>query len=332
LGSHVLYELAKANRCVRALYRDKNRIAFVKRIFSYYQPDYLELLNKIEWIQADINDYFTLTECMQDVNQVYHIAGLVSFNNKDRQQLNRINTAGTANVVNACLETGVGKLCHVSSIATLGELNGHEPVHEDVVWNQGSSASAYAISKFRGEMEVWRGIYEGLDAVIVNPSVIIGPGMWIGPGKQIFLSIQKGLKYYPSGSSGYVDVRDVARTMILLSDSHHTGERYILNAENIPHQKYINLLADAMGRSRPRYLVTPFLAKIAVIAESIRAILTGLPLRINLKTLEIASETLAYSNAKVCDALGIAFMPIEESVNISVQLFIKEMNLTHKVS
>jgi hypothetical protein len=118
--------------------------------------------------------------------------------------------------------------------------------------------------------------------------------------------------------------------MILLSDSPLTGERYILNAENITHQKYINLLADAMGRPRPRFLITPVLAKIAVVAESIRAAFTGHPPRINHKTLEIASETLAYSNVKICNALGIAFTSIEESVNLSVQLFIKEMNSVHK--
>jgi dihydroflavonol-4-reductase len=330
LGSHVLYQLVKTNRYVTALYRDENRIAFVKKIFSYYQPDYLGLLDKIKWIRADINDYFALTECMQDIEQVYHIAGLVSFNDKDKRELNRINTSGTANIVNACLEKGVAKLCHVSSIATLGELNDHEPVNESMVWNQGSSASAYALSKFRGEMEVWRGIYEGLNAVIVNPSVIIGPGMWMGPGKPLLSSILRGLKYFPSGSSGYVDVRDVARIMILLADSHFTGGRYILNAENIKHQKYIDLLADAMGRPRPRFLVTHFLAKIAVIAESIRATFTGLPPRINLRTLEIASETLSYSNAKICDALGITFISVEESVSFSFQLFINEMNSTQK--
>jgi dihydroflavonol-4-reductase len=123
LGSHLLYELVKANRSVRALYRDRNKLAFVRKIFSYYQPDDPELFSSIEWVQADINDYLTLTECMKDVKQVYHIAGLVSFNDSNSKQLNLINTKGTSNIVNACCEAGVGKLCHVSSIATLGEIS-----------------------------------------------------------------------------------------------------------------------------------------------------------------------------------------------------------------
>jgi len=326
LGAHVLYELTKAGKYVRALFRDNDKIAIVKKVFSYYHPNYPELLEKIEWIRADINDYFTLTGCMQDIRHVYHIAGEVSFHSRDRRILHRVNISGTANIVNACLETGVEKLCHVSSIAALGELKSPEILDEYVIWNHGPSASAYAVSKYRGEMEVWRGIYEGLNAVIVNPSVITGPGMWLGPGKQLFSAIYKGLKFYPSGSSGYVDVRDVARSMILLTESNLTGERYILSAENIRHQQYMNLIADAMCRPRPVYLINPLLGRIAVMADSLRNLFTGLPPRINLKTLEIASETLLYSNAKICNTLGISFISIEESVKLAVQLFMKEMN------
>jgi dihydroflavonol-4-reductase len=325
LGSHVLYELVKANRSVRALYRNENKLAFVKKIFSYYQPDQPGLFNNIEWVQGDINDYLSLTEYMKDVSQVYHIAGLVSFDDRDRQKLFLNNAIGTANVVNACLEKSIEKLCHVSSIAALGEFNDRGLINENVIWNQGLSASAYAISKFRAEMEVWRGIYEGLNAVIVNPSVIIGPGMWRGPGKSLFSEIYKGLKYYPSGSSGYVDVRDVARSMIQLTNGNFSGERYIVNAENIKHRTYLNLLADAMERTRPRFRITPILAKIASKAEAIRSSVTGQSPRINIKTLEIASEKLAYSNAKICDTLDMAFIPIEESVQFSVKLFLNDM-------
>jgi dihydroflavonol-4-reductase len=326
LGSHVLFELTSAGKSVRALFLDSRKIELVKKIFNFYHPNYLELLEKIEWVQAGINDYGKLISYMHDIQHVYHIAGKVSFNNGDRKILNQVNIYGTANVVNACLETGIEKLCHVSSISALGELESPEVVDENVIWNQGSSASAYGISKYKGEMEVWRGIYEGLNAVIVNPSVIIGPGMWIGPGSQILSSINKGLKFYPSGSSGYVDVRDVARSMILLTNSNYTGDRYIVNAENMKHQHFMNLIADAFERPRPVYRVNPFHEKLAVTAEFVRKLFTGLPPRINLKTLKIASENLAYSNAKIRDALGMIFIPVEESVKYTVQLFKEEMN------
>ena len=320
LGSHLLYELTRAGKTVRALYRNENRVEVVKRIFSFYQPEYTGIFKKIEWFQADINDFHALTESMRDVNVVYHTAGLVSFRNNDRKKLNHTNIEGTANVVNACLE-GNAKLYHVSSIAALGESTTNEPIDENIIWNQGSAASAYSISKFKGEMEVWRGIYEGLDAVIVNPSVIIGPGMSLGPGKQLFNSLLKGLKFYPSGSSGYVDVRDVARIMVMLSESRITGERFIVSAGNFPHRKVLSLLSEALNRPIPRIPLAPFLAKSAVIAESLRAALTGIPPRINRQTLRIAAENLSYSNAKINNALQLEFIPLEESLKSSVKFF-----------
>jgi dihydroflavonol-4-reductase len=325
LGAHLLYELARTNQEVKALYRNPDKISNVKRIFGYYQADFMELYNRIQWVRADVGDYLTLTECLKGVDQVYHAAGHVSFDDKDWKLLHSVNIDGTANIVNACLESGVRKLCHVSSIATLGETNGQALTDESMIWNFGSKASAYAISKYKGEMEVWRGIYEGLDAVIINPSVIIGPGMWMGPSRQLLLSVYKGLKYYPSGSSGYVDVRDIARIMVLLMQSSCTGERYIINSENITHRRYMNLLADAMNRPRPKILISPALAKIGAIAEAVRSTITRRAPRITKRALEIADERLAYSNAKVSQATGVNFIPVEESVKFSTHLFLNEM-------
>jgi nucleoside-diphosphate-sugar epimerase len=331
LGSHVIYELVKADKSVKAVYRNEKRIDQVKRIFSFYEADWVPLFNKISWHKGDVDNYHFLTEVLSGVTHVFHTAGLVSFSDKDKKKLNLINTVGTANVVNACMESGIDKLCHVSSIATLGELAPNEMIDENVVWNQGSDASAYAISKFKGEMEVWRGIYEGLNAVIINPSVIIGPGMWEGPGKDIFYSMQKGLKYYPSGSTGYIDVRDVAKAMIQLTFSDHAGERYIINGENLSHLAFLSMLAKAMNRPVPTIEATHLLSKTAVILESIRALFLGTKARINSRSMAIASEKLKYSNEKIRNTLDITFIPIENSLQTAVDLFlIKEIKVQQK--
>lgn len=324
LGSHLLYELVKSGKSVKAMFRSSNGISRVQRVFSYYEPDCQPLLERIEWIQADILDNYSLNNCMKGISQVYHVAGFVSFNNKEKRSLNRINITGTANVVNSCMENGVGKLCHVSSIAALGEVDSPELVDEKLIWKQSETASAYSRSKFLGEMEVWRGIYEGLNAVIVNPSVIIGPGMWLSSGKQIINQVQKGLKYYPSGTSGYVDVRDVARVMVLLTEGNFNKERYIINSENIPHRYYLNLIADALDKPRPDRVITPLLQNVAVYSEILRSAITGIPARIDKQTLRIANENLAYSNDKVRKATGISFISIEESVNTAIKLYLKE--------
>ena len=127
LGAHLLYELTKAGKTVKAMFRNTNRISQVRSVFSYYEADYQQLFEKIEWIQSDILDYYSLNDSMKGIIQVYHVAGLVSFNNNDRKKLNSINVKGTANVVNACIDNGVDKLCHVSSIAALGESESHGP-------------------------------------------------------------------------------------------------------------------------------------------------------------------------------------------------------------
>lgn len=329
LGAHLLLELTQAGKTVKAIYRNSNRISLVRSVFSYYEPEPQQLFEKIEWIQSDILDYDSLNASMKKINQVYHVAGLVSFRNSNRKKLNSINVKGTANLVNACIENGVDKLCHVSSIAALGEAESPALTDEKLIWKQSDSASAYSRSKFLGEMEVWRGIHEGLNAVIVNPSVITGPGMWLGPGKELLSRVQKGLKYYPSGSSGYVDVRDVARVMVMLTEGTQNRERFIISSENITHRRYLNLIADALDKPRPSRVISPALGKIAVGAEFLRSVITGLPPRIDNQTLRIAAENLAYSNDKVREATGISFISLEESVKTAIKLYLKEQGATH---
>ena len=321
LGSHVLFELVGMGHSVKALYRDRKRIEYTKRVFSYYSKDLMPLWNNIEWIQGDLMDYYTLSKHVSGVSMVFHTAGMVSFNSRDRDKLMEVNAGGTTNLVNACLESGAAALCHVSSIATLGEGNESGPVDESMLWNPGKSASAYAISKHNGEMEVWRGIHEGLSAVIVNPAVIIGPGMWMGSARQLLESIHRGLKFFPSGTSGYVDVRDVASVMVRLMEKKCYGERFVVSAANISHREVINQIAEAMKRPKPAYRITPFISKTALMAEYFRSVITGFPPRITKKTIEIASEKLQYSDQKLRETLGYSFITIEDSIRFSIPIY-----------
>lgn len=324
LGMHVLFELAGKGYRVKALYRHRQKIEQVKRIWGYYTTDVDRLGEFIEWIEGDILDKYFLSDNLQGIQEVYHAAGLVTFDDRERARLNQINVQGTANLVNACLENGISKLCHVSSIATLGESNGSGLIDEKMRWKPDPGASAYAISKLKGEMEVWRGIHEGLPAVIVNPSVIIGPGMWMGSSRHLLESLSRGLRFYPQGTTGYVDVRDVARVMVGLMEMDCMNDRYIVSAENLAHRDVLDMISDAFGMPRPEWLVTPRLMKAAVMAEGIRSFLTRTPPRITRKAMMIASERLAYSNQKVSNTLGLAFIPVEASVRFLTSVYRKE--------
>jgi dihydroflavonol-4-reductase len=324
LGSHLLYNLIQLGKPVRALYRDKKKLDYFLKFRKYYPGVTDQLMEKIEWVKGDILDYYMLSEYLSGATQVYNTAGLVSFHKEDNQRLFKINVEGTANLVNACLEHKVERLCHVSSISALGDPRDGELIDESRLWSKSSSPSPYSFSKFRGEMEVWRGTNEGLQAVIVNPSIIIGPGMWYGSWSGIFKQICSGLNYYPTGSSGYIDVHDVVKAMIRLTESEIIGERFILSAENLSHREVIDYLAEALKKPSPANPLTPFKFKIACQFEKIRSMFAGSRPRITRQSMRSSTAVTAYSNRKILQALSFNFTPVKESLSSSLRFFLDE--------
>jgi dihydroflavonol-4-reductase len=324
LGSHLLYNLVQPGKPIRALYRNKEKLDDFLKFRKFYPAVNDQLLDKIEWVKGDILDFYTLSEYLTGVTQVYHVAGLVSFHKADKQKLLRINAQGSANIVNACLEHQIGRLCYVSSIAALGDSHDGEPIDETHFWNKSTSASPYSYSKFRGEMEVWRGIHEGLQAVIVNPSVIIGPGMWYGSSAGIFKEVYSGLNYYPTGSSGYIDVRDVIKAMISLTESEVSGERFILSSENLTHHEVLDFLAEAMKKPLPLRPLTPPMIKTACYLEKIRSLFTGSQPRITRQSMKSSTSVTTYSNGKIMQALSPDFKPVKEALASSIRFFLDE--------
>ena len=315
VGSHLTFELIRSGSRVRALKRPGSSSETIQKVFSIYsdQPD--SLLSKIEWIEGDILDIFSLEDAMEGVEEVYHCAALVSFLPQDKKRLIRINTEGTANVVNAALEKKIRKLCHVSSIAALGRPEHQSDlIDENLVWKTSKHNSMYAVSKYGAEREVWRGSAEGLDVVIVNPSIILGVA---GPGmgsSRIFNTIWNGLKVYPPGKNGFVDVRDVVRAMILLMKSNIRNERFLLNVDNIEYKRLFELMAAAFGKPAPYLKVSPLMSGLAWRIEKIRSMITGVKPLITRETAHTAVQQYAYSGEKIKRELGFEFTPIEETV------------------
>ena len=167
---------------VRALKRTHSKLSVVKRIFAYYNEE--KLFNTINWVEGDILDVISLKEIIQDCEKVIHCAAIVSFNRSDYNLMMKNNIEGTANIVNTCLEANVKKLAYVSSIATLGSKFSTIEKTEESYFESGKGNTQYALSKYLAEQEVWRGIQEGLPAVIVNPSVILG----LATGQKVALS------------------------------------------------------------------------------------------------------------------------------------------------
>lgn len=265
--------------------------------------------------QCDILDTTSLEEIMQGITHVYHCAAIVSFVPKDKHRILKINVEGTENIVNACLDAGVQKLVHVSSVAALGRIRNNEVVTEQMNWTEETSNSIYGKSKYFSELEVWRGIGEGLQAAIVNPSIILGGNNWENGSSALFKSVYNEFKWYTEGISGFVDVRDVARAMILLMNSKITGERFILNSENLSYKELFYLMAKYFGKNPPPRKVTPFMAEIVWRLEAIKSAINGKKHLLTKETVHTAQATVKYNNNKILNALpGFSFTSIANSI------------------
>lgn len=312
-GSHILLECAQRGP-VRAIHRHGSDRSIVERIFRYYRADADALLNAVEWMQTDILDRVGLDIAMRGVRYVHHAAAMVSFNPGDAGALASANIDGTANVVNAALEHGVERLCHVSSTATIGGTGWNGPRDESMQWEDEEHHSAYAISKHAAELEVHRGIAEGLDAVMVNPCIIIGPGPAGRSSMTLIERLRKGTRFYPTGSNAVVDARDVARCMLALMDQGSTGERYLLVGENVSYQRLFGSLATAFGRPMPDTALRPWMLQAAWRFERVRSLLTGSKPFITRDTAHSAIADRSFSAEKVQKLLGIRFIPAEHAV------------------
>ena len=166
LGSNLITLLLKQNNKIRALVRNQIDI------------NQFDLNENLSFIVGDILDITSLEEAFVDIEYVYHCAGFVSFSPFDKQKLLKINVEGAANIVNLSLDYNVKKLCHVSSVAAIGKSKTSNITTESTVWDDSQENSYYGFTKYLGELEVWRGIEEGLNAVIINPSVILGYAKW----------------------------------------------------------------------------------------------------------------------------------------------------------
>jgi len=324
LGARLMLDLILAGESVRAMKRAGSDLDFVKSIFLFNHPDGEHLYNKIAWVDGDLLDVIQLEEFVSDCKHVYHAAGMVSFQKKDLDQLMQTNIEGTANLINACLGTGVKKFCFVSSIAAFGREPGRGVLTEESQWKQTPYNSNYAISKYGAEREVWRGTEEGLDAVIVNPSVIIGPCPLNKSTGVLFRSVLNGLPFYTLGTNGFVDVRDVSRAMVQLMHSEIKNERFILNGENLVFRDFFNLIAKSLNKKPPHIYARKWMSAIAWRLMAVKSLFSSSTPAITKESVSTAHLDSNYSNEKIKRLLGFEFTPIAESVGYVADYLRKE--------
>lgn len=316
LGSHLLHRLVRENNEVVALKRSSSDLEEVRRIFNHTageENEAIGLFDRIRWINADLLNQADMEKALERVKQVYHCAAMVSFQPRDRRKMIRFNTESTAVMVNACLASAVQKLVHVSSSSAIGKPGENAPATESMIWAHSKTSTGYAESKFRSEMEVWRGMEEGLDAVIVNPTIILGSGFWERGSSSMFSRVDKGLKYAAPGITGYVGVQDVVSAMLGLMHSDISGERFIISEGNYSYRQVFEMIGTALGVSRDLKQVSPTLLSRLSRIDSFAALFRGIRM-ITSEHVRAAFGEVRFSSDKIKEALQMEFTPLEQVI------------------
>ena len=322
VGSHLIYQLTLENNVIRATHRADSDIERVKLLFKFYSKDFNQLFKKIEWIEADLNNLSQLQDAFKDISFVYHCAAYISFDPSRYETLRRVNIRGTANIVNLCINNKIKKLCHVSSVATLGY--NIKEIDENNYWDGNKHKSAYAISKYGAEMEVWRGVQEGVKSVIINPGVIIGPGFSKSAFGTIIKMVTNKKRFHTCGKTGYVDVRDIANIMIRLMNSKIENERYILVNKNLSYKKVIDMVSSNLGMKNKSTFVSKSKLKIALVFDLVSSKFFNKERKLSKALCKSLTRNFNYSSKKIKKSLNFEFTSILETFEKSCQFYSQE--------
>ena len=311
VGGHLLYRFRESEQVVNAIFRTKDSIDKTRQIFESYGDGASKFVDNINWIQADILDLPSLEKAMVGVSHIYHCAAALDADSF--AQMKDINVTGTQYLVDLAIANKVEKFCYVSSIATLGNPISKKAICEDDFFNPDSLNTDYAISKYGGEMEVWRASQEGLSVVIVNPGIILGEGNYKSGSGQLFSKTNKNQPFYTGGSSGFVDVRDVAAIMQQLTISNIEGERFVLVAENLSFKKLLDTIARSLESKPPKFKIHKWLLYLVYATlkfPSVISLSNGLS-RAQIKTFTSKTE---YNNNKIKKQLAYEFIDVKTSI------------------
>jgi nucleoside-diphosphate-sugar epimerase len=311
LGAHVVMSLLLKGFKVTALRRSNSDMSEYHDIARWRLKDQQDLLSNVSWMEADITDILQLDAAFEGAEYVFHCAAVVAFKGKNTTMM-KVNAEGTANVVNACLKTNVKKLIYASSTAALGRTDNNKTITEDTQWADDDNNTEYAVSKHLAELEVWRGMEEGLDVFVVNPGIILGAGKWDKGSCRLFYNIKNGFKLYTQGVNGFVGVIDVAEAMTGMGMSEVKNKRFLMVAENMSYKQLFDLIANALKVKAPSIEIKPsylFWMKWPV------KIYTRLNPKstISFETLKTSLKKNYYDSKAIKDA-GFTFTPIQQVV------------------
>lgn len=321
LGSYVVKLLLTEGYNVTATYRNEDSILKTKNVFELNNDYSLELFSKIKWVNADVCNPLTLEDFILPEHTVVHCAGMVSFLPSHEKAMYEANINGTKNMVNICTEKKVKKFIHISSVATLCK---DVPLRDELAFQRPQKeAGFYSKSKYIGELEVWRGIQEGLNAVILSPSIILGAYNWQSGSSKMFEVSAKGLLFYTSGKTGFVDVKDVAKAVLIIAKSPIHSQRYCLNSENWFYKEFFNFTHTLFGNPIPKYKAGNFLTGIYWRYQYILSKFTKKDPLVTKESARTANKMRAFSGEKFKSDFNFSFRPLQETIMEIVEIYKK---------
>ncbi len=270
-------------------------------------------------IHGDFLDIEFLSKELKNFTIIIHCAALVSFSKKREEEMFQVNVVGTKQLVDLALAGKIDYFIHLSSIAAIGRDQRSELVNETQDWISSKTNTFYAESKHAAELEVWRGIQEGLPACIINPSVILAPGDWTKSSTQLFKYTWEEHKYYGGGNINYVDVRDVTSACLALLEKRVTNERFILNGGSITYELFFQKVAAAFGKKPPRKKATHWESKLALLFFKLKSMLTNSEPMVTAASIRVANDTTVFDNSKAENLLNMEFTNLEDTISWTVE-------------
>ncbi|NQV51575.1 MAG: NAD-dependent epimerase/dehydratase family protein [Flavobacteriales bacterium] len=315
VGSHIVLALLQRGAAVRVLHRSESNLSVLTALLAYHS-----IQAEPEYVIGDVEDPISLEDAAQGCQTCYHAAALVSFNDSDDRRLAEVNTHGTEHIIDMCLRNGLN-LAFISSTASIGDANAQGVRDEKSVWGTDKGKAAYTLSKRYAELAVFRGMQEGLEAVVVNPGVVIGPGNWGQSSTSIFLTGIKGMTFYPGGSNGFVDARDVADITVKMMDepSRYRGQHLLIGGSH-SFKEMFELLAEVAGTKGPTVRVKSAWIRTVIVGMRIVEFFGLNKSQLTANSLRSSISTHVYANKKVRD-LGFEFRSIRSAAEYTFDVY-----------
>ncbi len=309
IGNNLAHKLARMGNRVHALVRSHSARG------SLQHPN-------ITIFKGDILEKAELLEAMKGCQQVYHTAARVGIWAKDPAVFYEVNVAGTRNVLNAILETGVARSVFTSTCGVIGpSLN--EPMTERDPRIKGFAID-YDLSKKMGEDMIIQYAREGMDAVIVSPSKVYGPGNIshsLTANAVIEKFLKKQIAFIPLPGTYkvcFAFVDDIVNGHLLAMEKGTPGEKYILGGINISYREFferIRSIAHCKGHiiQLPKNVIKGW-----QLLQQLNYKITGSHPRFTKRSIDHIFSNYTFSSEKASRELGYRITPLEEALNKTI--------------